>query len=98
MLLYAAGETIDGTTVEVRNWYGYMDELPVPDYLLPNEYLKLSLKHMCRETIRKHLLAIEPHQHLFGRIPQLGLPSSLTDYLLFYVSFDDDVDTMWRGY
>ena len=42
-LLYAAGETIDETQVEV------------PDYLKPSES---SLKHLCRETIRKHLLTI----------------------------------------
>ena len=27
--------------------------------------------------------------NLFGRIPQLGLPSLISDYLLFGVSFDD---------
>ena len=35
---------------------------------------------------------LDPHQHLFGRIPRLGIPSSLIDYLLFNVSLDDDDD------
>ena len=33
---------------------------------------------------------MDPHQHLFGRIPQLGLPSALAVYLLFYLSLDND--------
>ena len=75
MLLYATGETIDETKVQV------------PDYLKPPE---LNLKHLTMEAIRKHLINIDPHQHLFGRIPQLGLPPSLTKYLLYNVSLDDE--------
>ena len=48
--------------------------------------LKLNLKHLCREAIREHLLAIDPHENLFGRVPQLGLPSSLAKYLLYNMS------------
>ena len=77
MLLQAAGETLDET------------KLQVPDYLKPQEF---NLKHLCRETIRKHLINIDPHQHLFGRIPQLGLPSLVTEYLLYDVSLDADLD------
>ena len=44
------------------------------------------LKHLCREAIRKHLLNLDPHEHLFGRVPRLGLPKSLTEYLLYDVS------------
>ena len=82
MLLYTAGETIDETKVQV------------PDYLkdLIKEPPDLSLKHWCRETIRKHLMNIDQHENLFGRIPQLGLPSSLSKYLLYNVSLDDDDD------
>ena len=70
-------KTINGTKVQVS------------DYLKPPEF---SLKHLCRETIRKHLLDIDPLENLFGRIPQLGLPSSLTVYLLYSLSLDDDAD------
>ena len=52
----------------------------------------LDLHHMCRETIRNHLMKIDAHSHVFGGIPQLGLPSSLTSYLLYNVSLDDDND------
>ena len=77
MLLYAAGETIDETKVQV------------PDFLKPPD---LNPKHLCRETIRKHLINIDPHQHLFRRIPQLGLPSLLTKYVLFSMSLNADLD------
>ena len=78
MLLYAAGETLDGT-----------EEDKIPQELKFEEE-KLELKHICREVIRKHLLKLDPHQHLFSRIPLLGLPSALNKYLLFNQSLDDD--------
>ena len=78
MLLYAAGETLEGSD---------MDKIPEE---LKFQEEKLQLKHTCREAIRKHLLKLDPHRHLFGRIPRLGLPSSMTDYLLFNMSLDDD--------
>ena len=57
----------------------------------------LNLRHICRETIRKHLLNLDPHTHLFDRMPRLGLPSLLTRYLLYYKSLDDDVDGTSNG-
>ena len=39
---------------------------------------RLHLKHICREAIRKHLLNLDPHTHLFGRVPRLGLPTTNT--------------------
>ena len=81
MLLYAAGETLDGTA-----------EDKIPEELKFEEE-KLELKHICREAIRKHLLKLDPHQHLFSRIPQLGLPSIVSEYLLFNQSLDDDDDS-----
>ena len=77
MLLYAAGETIDET------------EAQVPDHLKPTE---LSLKHLCREAIRKHLLVIDPHQHLFYRVPRLGLPDGLSRYLVYNIEIDDPIE------
>ena len=50
----------------------------------------LNLKHLCRETIRKHLLELDPHTHLFCRVPGLGLPTIITDYLLYNQPLDDD--------
>ena len=62
-LICPAGETIDETKVEF------------PDFLKPPEF---SLKHLVRDAIRKHLINIDPHENMFGRIPQLGLPSLVT--------------------
>ena len=58
---------------------------------IPGKDPDLSLKSICREAIRKHLINIDPHQHLFGRILQLGLPSSVAEYLLYNMSLDDPV-------
>ena len=45
---------------------------------------KFHLMSLCRSTIREHLLNIDPHTNLFISVPRLGLPSVLTNYLLFY--------------
>ena len=92
MTLFAAGERIDGTTVTAGRliFRGHVihQEIPVPEYLLNND-LKFCLKHICREAIRKHLIDLKPHEHLFGRIPRLGLPILMTEYLLYNTSLDD---------
>ena len=51
-----------------------------------NEKIKLCLKHRCREVIRSHLLEVIPHLNLFVRVPALGLPPSLSSYLLHHVT------------
>ena len=79
-LLYAAGETLED-----------VPETNIPD-CLQFEDVKLQLKHICRETIRKHLLDLDPHHHLFERIPQRGLPDLMNQYLLYGESLDDDDD------
>ena len=61
----------------------------VPNYLLFDD-LKLCLKHLSREVIRKHLLKLDLHEHLFGRVPRLELPTSLTDFLLYGMSIDNE--------
>ena len=76
-LLFAAGEILDEKLNEM-----------LQDVLhLKNE--KMQLKHICREAIRKHLLDLHPHQHLFGRIPLLGLPESIKKYLLYDESIEE---------
>ena len=77
MLLFAAGEILDKNKS-----------------LTPNclHFNSLNLKHLCREAIRKRLIQLIPKEHLFSRIPQLGLPASLTSYLLYYTSLNDDID------
>ena len=84
-LLFAAGETPDG-----------IPDDEIPDCLKFDD-LQLGLKHICREVIRKHLLSLDPHTHLFGRVLRLGLPSSLTEYLLYNQTLDDDIDDNRSG-
>ena len=46
-----------------------IDEIPsVPDCLQDH----LELRHICRKTVRNHLLKLDSHSHLFGRVPHLG--------------------------
>ena len=47
------------------------------------------LKDMCRRRIRQILFDKNPPENLFIRIPRLGLPSLVTEYLLFNVTLDD---------
>ena len=75
MLLYAAGEQLENHTLKTLN-----DAV--------NEDLKsIRLDHLCREAIRKHLIRLDPHTHLFKRIPLLNLPH-LTSYLLYELSIE----------
>ena len=92
MLLFAAGETIDGITVEQRDCYGISKlYVPVPDFLLHQD-LRFCLKHLCREAMRKHLILLDRHTHLFRRVPRLGLPAALEQYLLYDMSLDGEND------
>ena len=83
-LLFAAGETVPKADIicfkeiESINVTGYLPQIKIDFYLTA----------LCRETVRKHLLKLDLHTNLFDRIPRLGLPSSLTEYLLYYMSLD----------
>ena len=70
MLLFAAGERLK--------------DAKIPEFLIPIEQ-QLSLKHLARQAIRAHLIDINCNTHLFHRVSLLGLPSSLTNYLLYDV-------------
>ena len=93
LLLFAAGETLDVINAGAKTKFRGAPLTPkaIPGYL-QNDYLKMNLMHICRETIRKLLLNLDPHIHLFDRIPMLGLPSSVTEYLLYGETLDDDID------
>ena len=52
----------------------------------PNSQLEICLKHLCRETVRKHLLSINLNENLYGLVPKLQLTSSMTKYLLYDMS------------
>ena len=73
-LLLAAGETADDATTQI------LREIKDIDYFFDNEK-KLDLMHLCRQTIRKHLLQIS-QLNLFVRVSELGLPPCLSKYLL----------------
>ena len=83
-LLHAAGETTDGTayyefsisSTTYRNFIDY------PECIRKRQSTD-TLRETCREAIRKHLLNINLHLNLFMRIPKLGLPARLADYLLY---------------
>ena len=94
MVLFAAGEQII-ETVDSRHLADALDQkIPIPDYLL-NEDLKLCLKHMCREAVRKHLLQMS-NLNLFCRIPGFTFPPHLREYLVYHVSIDDAVKPVYH--
>ena len=90
MLLFAAGEIIDRTGKEplIDRRRPYISRR-IPDYLLETNFSECSLMELCRETIRLHLLCLNPHGNLFLRIPQLMLPSMMTDFLLHNMSLEN---------
>ena len=53
---------------------------------------EIRLANICRRSIRTHLLSLDPHAHLFNRVPRLGLPDVLSSYLLYNISLDEDDD------
>ena len=60
--------------------------LPCEDPIQLSSPGSIELKPLCREAIRKQLLEEDPHgENLFTRIPKLGLPSIINDYLLYGV-------------
>ena len=61
------------------------DDNYIPEFLQFHD-IKYDLKHMCRESIRRNLMRIDRKQNLFLRIPKLGLPPSLSQYLLYHMS------------
>ena len=77
-LFFAAGETVDDHPVKVS------------DYLDPPTDICLS--HICREAIREHMMKVDPHENLFYRGQQLGLPTALQEYLLYNVTLKDDCE------
>ena len=82
-LLVTAGETLDGATNTVTNTRNQL--LNIGDYLEQED----TLKGACREAIRKHLLQLDPREHLFYRVPKIGLPAEITKFILFGLSLDE---------
>ena len=86
MLLYAAGETTDSRTVEklFRN--------KVLNRVMGKEK-QMGLRHLCRQKVREHLLELNPHGNLFHRVPKLGLPKFLTNFMLYNVSLEREIES-----
>ena len=78
MLLFVAGEMIDRN--HIPQSADHLHHLLEPS---------LSLKHICRAATRNYLMQLDPHTHLFRRVPKIGLPPSLCAYLLFYLTLDE---------
>lgn len=77
-ILFAAGEKIDREAVEGAG-------NKVPKRLRP----QFNLKDICRRRIREHLLDLDPHTHLFYRVPKLEIRETLRGYLLYGKTLDD---------
>ena len=70
LLLFAAGETVKKEMIEEIENSG-------PEFAISRCFPgkdNLDLKHRCRDAIRNHMLHLDPHHHLFWRVPKLGLP------------------------
>ena len=80
MILLAAGEEPDTSAKVLMNQL-QTEVRKIPQFL-EEAKLKETLMQMCRVAVRDHLIRINPHFHLFGKIPKLGLPSLVTKYLL----------------
>ena len=90
MLLYAAGERFD-TSALTREQNQWLCEANVRlQYPLPPAPPDMSLKHLCREAVRNHLLMLNPHSHLFGRVQMLPLPKVLFSYLVYDLVLEVD--------
>ena len=99
-LLLAAGETLQGPTLRCLWWDsgGHVTYVKIPGYLRWEEPRELSLQGACHDTLRHHLLDAAPTWNLFVAAPLLGLPPTLTQYLLHDTTLtaqykdDDDFD------
>ena len=56
------------------------------EYVMSSVKTVPSLHRVCRAAVRNTLTHMYPHSNLFVLIPQLNLPESIHQYLLYYVS------------
>ena len=56
--------------------------------------LGINLKNLSRGTIRNHLLHLNSHENLFQRVPRIGLPKILSQYLVYDMCIDDDESSL----
>ena len=64
---------------------------PFMDYIKHNsKYGYFSLLHLCRTTLRKHLLRANPNNNLFCLVTRLDIPEMLKSYLLYNMSLENE--------
>ena len=90
MVAVSAGETINKEQRKLVRQKILGKRTYVPEVLPSEDDLHSSLKEICREAIRNHLLDLNLHENLFIRVPLLGLPGPLTTYLLYKHSATSD--------
>ena len=84
-ILHAAGEIL------IKNYrYSCRKPVELPDFLKYRSE-ELNLMSICRELIRKHLLQMSK-VNLFFRVPRLGLPDVLCQYLLYNMGEKEILD------
>ena len=88
-LLFAAGDNSDGSEPA---------DTDLPDFLQDLVEVRLDLKQICRNWIRKYLLKLNKNTNLFVRVSKLGLPELLTQYLLYDMTLEEEDDDSSVGY
>ena len=76
MLMFSAGERLTDSKFIAEN--------------TDKDENQLNLRALCRNTIREHLLDLDPYENLFVRVPKLEIPVTLHDYLLYDQTLDQD--------
>ena len=86
MLLIAAGESVQQSPPGLKR---VLSGIPAfTDRVEPSvEEVALSLKYLSGQAVRKHILAANPHEHLFDKVKHLEIPYLLIEYLVYSVDF-----------
>ena len=84
LVLFAAGEVLQIQHLTATYIDDYVTTAYIPDCITEGSN-KFSLQNVCRKAIRKCLLDIDFHAHLFNGIDKLGLPAPVRSYLLFSI-------------
>ena len=71
----------------MREWLSWIPYIKNPESVKCS-----SLKEICRENIRNHLVALNPPVNLFVKVPSLGLSKIETEYMLYDVSLDNVIE------
>ena len=92
LLLFAAGENLHNRSG--RTFINSIVQATFPDYLTQLMEPNLCLLDICRRTIRSYLLKLNgrPTLNLFCQVPRLGLPPVVTEYLVYNVSLDEEIE------